>query len=147
MPSVGIGHSNTEFKFKTLPIFIVKYYQKIKKEYPDVNFVIEGWHVFQKEIAKYIDLKDFVVIGIGYPKQDVNLKLKEIREFSYENDYCKKMTDERIINLVENHKNYSIQMQKECEELGINFFDISNNWDNVHKKIIEFIENSINVKS
>lgn len=139
LPEVGITHHNTDFKFKVLPKFIVKFYSKLKNDYPDTHFVIEGWHIFPKETIKYLNLKSFIVFGIGFPNQDVLLKLKEIRDFSYENDYCKHLDDQRMIKLIENCKIQSLKIQQECKEIGIEFFDLSNSWDNIQQKIRIYI--------
>lgn len=143
MPNVGIGHSNTDFKFENLPKFMAQLYKKIKTDYPNVNFVIEGWHVLPKEIAKHIDLQKCVCIGLGFPKQDTIKKLEEIRKFSYENDYCQRMEDSRIIKLIENCKTQSLKIKQECRELRIEFFDLSNNWNYGQQIIREFLEKNI----
>ena len=143
MPNVGIGHSNTDFKFKNLPKFVAQVYKKIKTDYPDVNFIIEGWHVFPKDIAKHIDLQTCVSIGLGFPHQDSSKKLEEIRKFSYKNDYCQRMEDERIIRLIENCKEQSLKIQQQCKELKIEFFDLSNNWNNVQEDARKFIKKDL----
>ncbi len=139
LPDVGIGHHNTAFKFTHLPQFIAQFYSKIKNDYPNVNFVIEGWHVLPKEISKYLNLNKFIAVGIGYPNQDISLKLKEIRDFSCENDYCKHMDDQRISHLIMNCKKQSLVIQQECNEIGIEFFDLSNNWNNIQQNIRTYI--------
>lgn len=139
LPDVGIGHHNNDFKFKHFPKFVAQFYSKLKNDYPNTKFVIEGWHVLPKEISKYLDLKNFISLGIGFPNQEVSLKLKEIRDFSYKNDYCKHLDDQRIIKLIENCKSQSLRIQQECDELGIDFFDLSNNWGNIQQKIRNYI--------
>lgn len=140
LPNVGIGHHNTDFKFEYLPKFVAQIYIKLKKDYPNINFVIEGWHVYPNDMAKYLDLHSLLSFGIGFPNQDALVKLNEIRKYTYENDYCQRMDDQRIIKLITNCKTQSAKIQKECNELGIKFFDISNNWDDNQQKIREYID-------
>lgn len=143
LPSVGIGHSNTEVKFENLPVFVAKFYEKIKKDYPNVNFVIEGWHVFPKEIFKYLDIKNFVTICLGFPNQDIEKKIQDLRKYSYDGDYCQRMSDERLQKLVENQKTFSKKLQIECEEVGIKFFDLSQGWETTQEEIRHYIRNKI----
>ena len=143
MPYVGIGHHNTDFKFEHLPKFVAQFYKKLKNDYPNANFVIEGWHVLPKKISKHLDLKNFITLGIGFPNQDVSLKLKEIRQFTYPNDYCKYLDDKQMIKLIENCKSQSLKIQQECNEMKIEFFDLSNDWDNIQQEIRNFIIQSI----
>ncbi len=139
LPDVSIGHHNTDYKFEHLPKFVAQLYIKLKNDYPNTNFVIEGWHVFPKEVSKHLDLNKFITLSVGFPNQDISLKHGEIKSFSYENDYCKHMADERIVRLIENCKIYSLRIEQECEEAGIKFFDISNNWQRGQQKIREYI--------
>ena len=114
-------------------------YRKLKKDYPNTNFVIEGWHVLPKRISQFIDLKNFITVGLGFPNQDTALKLQEIRKFSDENDYCQHLTDQRIRRLIENCKSQSLIIKQECAAVGIEFFDLSNNWDNTQQKIRNYL--------
>ena len=139
LPDVGIGHHNTEVKFNCLPKFVAQLYIKLKNDYPNTNFVIEGWHVLPKGISQCVDLKNFITLGLGFPNQDTSAKLKEIRKFSYENDYCQHLDDQRIIRLIEDCKSQSLSIKQECDEIGIEFFDLSNNWDNIQQKIRNYL--------
>ena len=67
-PSLGITHSNTENKFKLLPKFIFSYMNKIINEYPEERFILEGWHVFPKDVIEIFSDMDVKIICLGYTK-------------------------------------------------------------------------------
>lgn len=138
-PELGITHANTENKFKLLPQFVFSYINKITYEYPDERFVLEGWHVYPKDIVKLFNSDDFEIVCLGYTEISCEDFMKKIRECENENSYTKQMTDERLKKLVLDHIEYSKILKKQCEENGIKFYDTSFNRDYVLNKVSEYL--------
>lgn len=136
-PELGITHSNTENKFRLLPPFVFSYMKKIMNEYPEEHFVIEGWHVYPKEINKLFSELNVKIICLGYTKTNPIEVLTKIRENEKENSYTKEMSDEKVKELIANHIEYSKILEQQCEKEHIKFYDTSYNRDNVLKNIIK----------
>lgn len=136
-PELGITHSNTERKFQLLPPFIFSYMEKIINEYPEEKFVLEGWHVYPKEIKKLFSDLNAEIICLGYTKISCMEALEKIRENESENSYTKSMSDDEVKKLISNHIEYSKELEKQCKENNIEFYDTSFDRDNVLKNIIE----------
>lgn len=136
-PELGITHSNTENKFQRLPPFVFSYMKKIIYEYPEENFVLEGWHVYPKEIKKLCSKLNVKIICLGYTKTNPTDVLTKIRENEKENSYTKEMSDEKVKELIVNHIEYSKILEKQCNENNIKFYDTSFDRDNVLKDIIK----------
>ena len=135
-PELGITHSNTENKFQLLPPFVFSYMKKIMNEYPEENFILEGWHVYPQEINK-LNVK---IICLGYTKISLNEALEKIRENEKENSYTKEMSDEKVQELITDHIEYSKILAKQCNENHIKFYDTSFDRENVLKNIIKDLQ-------
>lgn len=140
-PVLGITHSNTEEKFKLLPPFLFSYMKKITNEYPEENFILEGWHVYPKEISELFCDKNFKIICLGYTKISCEEGVKLIRKNEKENSYTKRMTDEKVKELVWNHIRYSKILKKQCQEVNIKFYDTSFERDSVLEEVMRYLIN------
>ncbi len=140
-PSLGITHSNTERKFELLPPFVFSYMKKITNEYPDENFVLEGWHVYPNEISKLFHDTNVKIICLGYTKISCEETFNLIRENEKENSYTKKMSDEKVKELISNHIEYSKILKKQCAKNNIKFYDTSFERNTVLKEAMEYLLN------
>lgn len=138
-PELGITHSNTENKFKLLPPFVFSYMKKIINEYPEEKFVLEGWHVYPKDIKELFRDLNVKIVCLGYTKISSTDVLNIIRENEKENTYTKRMSDEEVNELILKHIEYSKMLEKQCEEYNIKFYDTSFNRENVLNDIINYI--------
>lgn len=138
-PELGITHSNTETKFKILPQFVFSYMKKIINEYPNEKFILEGWHVYPKDVKKLFKNLDVKIVCLGYTKISCDDALKKIRESENQNSYTKQMSDERVRKLISDHIEYSKILEKQCKENNIKFYDTSFDRDNVLKEVIEYL--------
>ena len=103
------------------------------KEY----YVIDTCHVYPSDLLKYY-FKDTIIIFIGFPTTTVEKKFKEIRK--YDKDvWTNKRTDEQVKLDTKLSIEYSIDAKEECEKLGIKFFDVSNDFQNVIDEIYKYI--------
>ena len=139
-PDLGISHSNTEKKFKILPQFVYSYMQKIMNEYPNQKFVLEGWHVYPKDIVKlFRNNDDIEIICLGYTRIEIEKAFRELRNREEENSYTKKMTDESVKELLKQHKKYSIMLKQQCQKENVVFFDTSTKREKVLDDIVEYL--------
>lgn len=138
-PELGITHSNTENKFKILPPFVFSYMKKIINEYPNENFVMEGWHVLPNEISKLFCGLDVKIICLGYTEISCNEVFKLIRENEKVNSYTKNMSDESVKKLISKHIEYSKMLKEQCKKNNIEYFDTSFKREEVLKKVIKYL--------
>lgn len=140
-PTLGITHSNTADKFKLLPPFVYSYMKKIINEYPNQRFVLEGWHVYPKDIQNLFKNEDIKIICLGYTNANMDEVFKLLRENETENSYTKRMTDERVKDLIKKHINYSAILKEQCIDNKIKFFDTSINREKVLGDAVEYLIN------
>ena len=140
-PNLGITHSNTDNKFKLMPLFVFSYMSKIINEYPNQKFVLEGWHVYPNDIYEVFKKNDVKIICLGYTKISCEDSFKIIRNNEMENSYTKKMSDEKLKQLISKHIEYSKVLQEQCKEKGIKFFDTSFDRKNVLKNVMKYLMN------
>ncbi len=138
-PSLEITHSNTENKFKLLPPFVFSYMKKITNEYPEENFVLEGWHVYPSDISKLFCDMNVKIICLGYTKISCEEVFKLLRKNEKENSYTKKMSDEKVKELISNHIEYSKVLKKQSEKNNIKFYDTSFERDNVLEEAMRYL--------
>lgn len=139
-PELGITHSNTENKFQLLPLFVFAYMKKIMNEYPEENFILEGWHVYPKEINELCSELNVKIICLGYTKISPTEALEKIRKNEKENSYTKEMSDEKVQELITDHIEYSKILAKQCNENNIKFYDTSFDREDVLKNIIKDLQ-------
>lgn len=103
--------------------------------------VIDSCHLYPKDIVKY-DLKNTIIVFVGHDTISIEKKLKQIRKYDHhawtnfkDDDYMRYSTRLGI--------EYSIEARKQCEELGIKYFDTSKNFLKVRKEIIKYIEEKL----
>lgn len=135
-PELNITHSNTENKFKLLPPFVYSYMKKIINEFPDNKFVLEGWHVYPKEIVSLFKTLDVKIICLGYTKITCKEVVSLIRKNEGINSYTKNMSDDEVKVLVKKHIEYSEILKQQCIKYGIKFYDTSYNREKVFEQII-----------
>ena len=74
---------------------------------------------------------DVKIICLGYTEITCDEALYEIRKNETENSYTKKMTDDKVKDLILDHMNYSKILKKQCEENNIKYYDTSFNRDKI----------------
>lgn len=136
---LGITHSNTENKFKLLAPFVYSYMKKIINEYPNQKFVLEGWHVYPKDILHLFKKEDIKIVCLGYTKINIDEAFSLLRANETENSYTKRMTDEKVRSLIEKHMNYSVILKEQCVDNKIMFFDTSVNREKILDDIVKYL--------
>lgn len=110
-----------------------------KKEY----YLIDTCHLYPSDIAKY-DLKNTIIVFIGYGKINVDKKLKMIRKYD-KNVWSNLVSDDEMKYGIELGIEYSKEVEYECKKYNIKYFDISYNFKKVLNEIYEYIKNELGV--
>lgn len=101
-------------------------------------YVIDTCHLYPKDIAK-LNLKDTVIIFLGYPNLTIEEKFKMIRENDYDYSWTSFVSDEVIKKGLKLDLKYSKDCKKQCEENNIKFFDTGNNFNEIIKEAYEYL--------
>lgn len=91
----------------------------------DIDFVLEGVNFPPSKLVKYRDTPNVKVCFIGYGKIDIKTKFEEMRKFSHKREWTHKVSDERLIKLINYNKKRSIQIEEECKKYNLKYFDNS----------------------
>ena len=106
-------------------------------------YIIDTCHLYPKDIAPLYDKEKTVVVFLGYPNIKPEDKLKVIRENDPKNGWTWSKSDEVLLTNSKMDIDYSIEAQKECESLGIKFFD-TENFDKAINDAYNYILENIN---
>ncbi len=120
--------------------FVASYVNNLIYHYPNLNFVIEGYHIKLDDAVKLFGDKCEIVV-LGYPQLTGEQVLANVRKYEGKFDYTRAITDEQLLSTLTRHVEYSKNFEIECKELGLNFYDTSFNrkdvLDNIVKKIAD----------
>lgn len=114
-------------------------YEKITTEYPEENFVLEGWHVYPKEISNLFRDTDVKIICWGYTKISCEETFNLIRKNEKENSYTRRLTDEKIKELITDYIEYGKILKKQCEKNNIKFYDTLFERDSALEETMRFL--------
>ena len=110
------------------------------KEY----YLIDTIHIYPEDLAKY-DLKNTVIVFLGFANTTVDKKLKQIRK--YDKDvWTTKVDDEKMRYDTKLSIEYSKEAKEQCEQLGIKYFDVSKNFKKVQKEIYDYLLKEVGIK-
>ena len=107
-------------------------------------YVIDTCHLYPSDIAKY-NLENTIIIFLGHAKTDVMDKFNNIRKYD-KGVWTNLISDEDLIESTAMGVVYSREVQKECEELGIRYFDTSENFEETLNEAYEYIRGELNEK-
>lgn len=105
-------------------------------------YCIDTCHIYPRDIAKY-NLKNTIIVFMGYCNINIEDKLKNIRTYDI-GTWSSLKNDEDLKNDTKLDIEYSKEAKKECEELGIKFFDTSVNFEQTLYDIYKYIKEELN---
>ena len=103
------------------------------------NYLFDTPYIYPKHIEK-ISAEDTLVIFIGYAHTTAIENFKARRLHDKENLWTRKLSDKQLLKNAQMDVDFSKEIEKECKELGITYFDTSENREEVLNSIIDFIE-------
>jgi hypothetical protein len=106
-----------------------------------VHYIIEG-EILPKHVHKLILCYPMQIKAcfLGYTEITPPQKLREIREYSgHPNDWVNTYPDPYVLELIEDSIEFSRYLQSECTELGITYFDISDNFLDTLDRVVDYL--------
>lgn len=106
------------------------------------HYVIDTCHLYPKDIVKE-NLQNTVIVFVGYPSISPEEKLFYVRSHDKVNQWTNSMSDEELLKWLKCGIEYSKEVERQCLELGIPFFDTGYDYDEVVEKVLRYIEDNI----
>lgn len=106
----------------------------------DEKYIIDSAHIMPKDIMPYIDQDKWKVICLGYPNEECNKKIKDIRKYETQNDWTYNNDDKKLLYKIEKLIKISKIMEHQCQKLNIDFIDTSHNVMKAIQKIYNNLE-------
>lgn len=103
---------------------------------------IDTCHLYPKDISRE-RLNNTIVLFLGYPNIDKKNKLLEIRKHDKKGVWTFNKSDKELLNNIELAIRYSKEAKKQCESLGIPFFDTSFDFNKTIKDAYGYIESEL----
>lgn len=112
------------------------------KTYNQEFYCIDTCHLYPVDIVNE-NLKNTIIIFLGYPNIDKYQKLTEIRKYDANNIWTSNKSDNELIANIELGIAYSLEAKKQCELLGIPFFDTSVNYSKTLEKAYNYVKQEL----
>lgn len=131
-PELGINFANSDFGA------IRKYVQGLLTYQNNYPLVLEGVGVEIGDWTIYQKFGNVAMIGVGTCRISVEQKMQNIRQNPSFNEWTSQMSDLELCNLCQKLIQSSQEIQKQCEEFSLPFFDLSENFETEIDKVVEF---------
>jgi hypothetical protein len=145
----ALAHGAPEFKVKYESSFIERSEKLWKLSEHLFNFfaeeekdyLMEGDTILPSQIHKLItEGKSIKSCFLGYPTMTAEEKLAFVRNYHQgERDWTKNYSDEEMLLMINEMVEFSKVLQKQCEEYGIAFFDISHDFESAHNEVFDYL--------
>ncbi len=133
-PETGICHFSKSNHL--VAPFIASYVNAFSYNHPELNFVVEGFHINLDDAVKlFTDKLDIIVLG--YPRLTPQEVVQNVRKYQKPFDYTLALSDEELLNIATHHVTYSKNYERECQRLNLAFYDTSYHRDEVLNKIMK----------
>ena len=103
------------------------------------KYVLDIPYLFPKDV-KLIDSKNVIIIFLGYAHITKEEMLLNMRKHDKDNYWCKNIPDDKLLEMIDNNIKFSKYLEKECNKLGIPYFDTSLYRSNTLREIKKYIE-------
>lgn len=109
----------------------------IRKSSSHEFYCIDTCHLYPIDILNEC-IENTIIIFMGYPNINEEQKLKLIRKYDT-NAWTSYIEDEEMLNNIKLGIQYSIEAKKQCDVLGIPFFDTSEDFEGTLKNAWNYI--------
>lgn len=109
----------------------------IRESSSDEFYCIDTCHLYPIDMANE-EIENAIIIFLGYPNIEKEEKLNCIRKYDI-NSWTSNQSNEEMLNNIELGIQYSIEAKKQCELLGIPFFDTSYDFKTTLKSAYNYI--------
>ena len=80
---------------------------------------------------------------LGFARADTRAKFHELRTHpAVHNDWLRNYSDAEVMETIEHLKSRSGQIERECIELGLPYFDVSSNFEVVTEEAVSYLTSS-----
>ena len=107
--------------------------------YTSEDFVIEGDILLPEYLKEYKDNPDVSTCYIGYSSISISQKIENILNFRKEGDWTSEYAEKELRKFVKWGIKESQKYQRECKKLGIQYYDLSENFKEGIDRIIQEI--------
>ena len=114
-------------------------------EYEDINYVIDLYQVYPKDLVEVIDKDKHLVVYFGYPHLSPEEKLVYVKKYSREKDWTRNTSDKEMLKILKLFIAENQMMYRECKEVGYKFFDTGNEFLKKLEKAVEHIHKEIEI--
>lgn len=138
VPELQINHINGKGMIETFPEFCSRLFEYQIKEHKNYfNYIFESCDISPVQLKKYFNIKNTIVLFLGYPNLTVKETFNNYKKYALENDYMLKKTDKEIMDRAIMWTKKSNKLKEECSKYKIRFIDVSYNRNSTFKKLIE----------
>ena len=141
LPEYGINPDDPEFRNaeKMWPVLRSMLINMIET---GTEYIVEGYTILPEHASELQDLFPDQVKScfIGYTDINPKKKLEDIRFYSdLPNDWAKTSSDGDILELINRSISYSSFLKKECEKYSIPYFDQSEDFSGIQRRILAYL--------
>lgn len=122
-------HFEPEKSEKKLATYIFAYMKAILEEFPNRNFVVEGCHISPKNAFGNVDASKYKIVCLGFPDITPERFLARVKQSKDKNDWLRTKSDVEILQIGADFIKKAKKQRQECEELGIEFLNTSENYE------------------
>lgn len=108
-------------------------------------YVIDTCHLYPRDIVKQ-NLEDTIIIFLGYPNLTIEEKMNQIRTYDPMSGWTHEVSDEQLKINIQRDIDFSKEVEKECKEYGIRFFDTGTNYQKTIAGIYRMLKEETGVK-
>ena len=110
---------------KKFSLFLSRFI-KIVESIDDEFFVLDSAHIFPGDILCYLDPNKWDIYYLGYPNTTSPEKILEISKYT-KGGWTSKWNQQELTSIFAELISLSVNIQNQCEENNVIFFDTSNN--------------------
>jgi hypothetical protein len=107
------------------------------------NYLVEGDAILPEQVMELIKdyPNDIKTCFVGFHEISPEEKLRLIRTFKQEIDWTDNHSDDQMMKYVNMMIPFSKYLKGECLKYNLKFFDISKDFEKVHKEIYDYLVN------
>ena len=111
------------------PKVLIKLIRNMGKEFKYTR-IFESCDVDPILAKTKLNYPSYIFLFLGYPQVRVDKKIQELREYGAKHSECwtNQHDDESLILHLKNYAELSREQQLKCQQVGIRFFDTSDNF-------------------
>ncbi len=111
--------------------------ESLKQEY----FIFDTPHLYPEDV-KDLDKDKILIVFLGYAYSKVDEKVENILKYDAKTCWTHKIPISRLRDLVDGNIKFSREIQKQCSEYKIPYFDVSYNRNDILEEVREYIRNT-----